>query len=225
MGSEFRYALRDNLKGNWDFKIISDKDYGNTRWELAGRHEQVIGKDLTFKTNVDLVSDKDFVLDFGLTPAIRAENLLKSTAYIEKPFTKSLLTVEMAYFRNLTAKDNDTTFKYLPHATFFTEYIPILKNKLYTDLYFDLTNFYRERGDKFTRFALEPRVRLPYSWNGINFLFNSTFYETAYLIDHITTESGSSTSERHTMRLEGDANMQLIRNYNLIFFNSVKCKA
>ena len=219
VGSEFRYALKENLKGAWDFKIISDRDYDNTRWELSGKHEQVIGKDLTFKTNVDLVSDKDFVLDFGLTPAIRAENLLKSTAYIEKPFTKSLLTVEMAYFRNLTSKDNDTTFKYLPHATFFTEFIPILKNKFYTDLYLDVTNFYRERGDKFTRFAFEPRIRLPYSWNGINFVLNSTFYETAYLIDHVATESGSSTSERHTMKLQGDANVQLIRNYNLDFLN------
>ena len=219
VGSEFRYALRENLKGAWDFRIISDKDYGNTRWELQGKHEQVIGKDLTFKSNVDLVSDKDFVLDFGLTPMIRAENLLKSTVYIEKPFTKSLLTVEGAYFRNLTAKDNDTTYKYLPHATFFTEYIPILKNKFYTDIYTDFTNFYRETGSKFSRLAFEPRVRLPFSWNGINFLLNSTFYETLYFIDHTTTESGSSTSERHTMRLEGDANIQLIRNYNLDFLN------
>jgi LPS-assembly protein len=219
LGSEFRYFIRQDLKGEWDYKIISDRDYGNTRWELTGRHEQLIGKDLTFKANVDFVSDKDVVLDFGITPAKRAEHLLKSTAYVEKPFTASLLTVEAAYFRNLTVKDNDATFKYLPRATFFTEYIPIMKNKFYTNFYFDLNNFYREQGTTFTRLAFEPRVRLPYSWNGVNFLFNATFYETAYLIDHAANESGSSTSERHAMKVEGDANIQLIRNYNLDFLN------
>ena len=217
MGTEFRYALREDMKGVWEYSIISDRDYGNTRYELKGRHEQVIGKDLTFKTNVDYVSDKDYILDFALTPAQRSEDLLKSTAYVERPFKKSLLTVETAYFRNLTTKDNDTTFKYLPHATFFTEYVPLMKNRAYTDFYSDLTNFYRERGDKVTRFGIEPRFRMPYSWKGINLLLNTVFYETGYLINRVTTESGSSTAERHTVRIEGDSNVQLLKNFSTDF--------
>jgi hypothetical protein len=154
------------------------------------------------------------LLDFGLTPLIRAESLLKSTAYVEKPFERSLLTVEAAYFRNLTARDNDTMFKYLPHATFFTEYIPIMKNRFYTDFTSDFTSFYREKGDRFTRLGIEPRLRMPYSWRGMNFLFSATYYETAYLINRVTTETGSSTAERHTVRIQGDSNVQFIRNYN-----------
>ncbi len=219
VGSEFRYSLREDLKGSWDFSIISDRDYGGTRWEAKGKHEQVLLKDLTFKANVDYVSDKDFVLDFAPTPLLRSENLLKSTAYVEKPFTKSLLTVEAAYFRNLTVRDNDGTFKYLPHATFFTESIPVLKNRFYTDFYSDFTTFYRERGDRFTRWGIEPRFRLPYSVKGINFLFGATYYQTAYMIDRVTTETGSSTAERHTVRLEADSNVQLIRNYNSQLLN------
>jgi LPS-assembly protein len=214
LGTEFRYALREDLKGAWDYFIISDRDYGGTRFELKGKHEQVFGKDLQFKTNIDYVSDKDVLLDFGLTPLIRSENLLKSTAYVEKPFDRSLLTVETAYFRNLTVRDNDSMFQYLPRATFFTEYIPILKGKLYTDLYSDFTSFYRPKGDRFTRMAFEPRLRLPYSVNGMNFLFSATYYETGYLINRVTTEEGSSTAERHTVRLQGDSNVQFIRNYN-----------
>ncbi|HEY3278102.1 MAG TPA: LPS assembly protein LptD, partial [Syntrophorhabdaceae bacterium] len=219
VGSEFRYSLREDLKGAWDFFIISDKDYGGTRYELKGRHEQVIGKDLTFKTNIDYVSDKDVLVDFGLTPLIRSESLLKSNAYIEKPFERSLLTVEAAYFRNLTQRDNDTMFKYLPHATFFTEYIPILKNRFYTDFVSDFTTFYREKGDKFTRLAFEPRFRMPYSYKGMNFLLSATYYETAYLINRVTTESGSSTAERHTARIQADSNVQFIRNYNTSLFD------
>ena len=219
LGTEFRYALTENTRGIWGFSIIDDKDYGGTRWEVKGKHEQIIGNDLTLKANIDYVSDKDFVLDFAPTPAERAENLLKSTAYVEKPLNKSLLTVETAYFRNLTTKDNDSTFKYLPHSTFFTEYMPLMKNRFYTDFASDFTYFYRERGDRVARWGIEPRFRVPYSWNGLNFLMNATYYQTAYMVDRVTTESGSSLAERHTVRLEGSTNVQLIRNYNTSFLN------
>ena len=85
-GAQFRYAVRENLRGAWDFWIINDKDYDGTRWELKGKHEQVIGNDLTLKANIDYVSDKDVILDFAPTPALRSENLLKSTGLRGKAF-------------------------------------------------------------------------------------------------------------------------------------------
>ncbi|MBA4418790.1 MAG: hypothetical protein C0392_12910 [Syntrophus sp. (in: bacteria)] len=215
-GGEFRYALREDLKGGWQAQIISDRDYNGTRYQIKGRHEQVIGQDFTFKTNIDYVSDKDFIKDFAPTVVLRSENVLKSTAYVEKPFAKSLMTVEAAYFRNLIVRDNDRTFQYLPHATFFTESIPVMKGRFFIDLQTNLTAFTRPAGDTFTRLGLEPRIRVPYSWKGVNFLLSSTFYETAYLINRRDTE-GSTTKNRQTLKLEGDANIQLMRNYQAGF--------
>jgi LPS-assembly protein len=216
---EFRYALREDLKGQWYSTIIQDKDEGDmTRWELKGQHEQKLGRDYTLKTKVDQVSDFNYVKDFGTTVAERSENVLKSTAYIEKPMPLGLLTAETAYFRDLTHRDNDPTFKYYPHATYFTEDLPILKDRFYFDLSGDLNNFYREKGSSYTRFAVEPRLRLPYSWNGVNFLFSGKAYETLYYVDGSDQED-RDTKGRLTYQLEGNSNIQLVRDYFTSLFN------
>ena len=163
LGAEFRYMPKEDLKGNWQYFIIQDREYDHTRWQLKGQHEQKFYDDLQLKSDVRFVSDEDYLKDYGDTYAERSETQLKSTAYLEKPFKKSLLTTEMAYFRNLLTKDNDYTYKYLPHVSFFTEYIPFLRNRLFTDVSSDFTTFYREKGDTYSRLGFEPKIRLPYS--------------------------------------------------------------
>jgi len=217
LGAEFRYMPREDFKGEWQFMIMRDRDYGNTRWELKGQHKQVFYDDLELKSNVRLVSDADYLKDLASTSAERSDTQLKSTAYLEKPFQKSLLTTEIAHFRNLLNKDNDYTYQYLPHMTFFTEYIPFFGNRLYTDVSSDFTTFYREKGDTYSRLGFEPKVRLPYSLHGLNLLASAGLIETAYLIGESDTFH-NNTAFRHTFHFEGDANMQFIRNYSTDLF-------
>ncbi len=217
-GVQFRYALKEDLKGTWDYSIIQDKAYDGTRWQLTGKHEQTFFGDLQLKANLHFVSDEDYLEDFGSTPQDRAEDLLKSTAYVEKPFEKSLLTTEVSYFRNLTQRDNDFTYQYLPSMTFFTEYIPLAKGKLFTDFSSDFTNFYRKQGDTYSRLNLEPALRLPFSFHGLNLLASGTLFETGYLINRSDTIN-HDTAERHTFNIEGDANMQFIRDYKTDFLD------
>jgi LPS-assembly protein len=218
LGAEFRYMPKEDFKGNWQYFIIQDSEYNHTRWQLKGQHEQRFYDDLQLKSNVRLVSDEDYLKDYGATSAERSETQLKSTAYLEKPFNKSLLTTEMAHFRNLLTKDNDYTYKHLPHVSFFTEYIPFLRNRLFTDISSDFTTFYREKGDTYSRLSFEPKIRLPYSLNGINFLVSGKLIETAYLIGKSDTIN-KNTSYRQTFHLEGDANMQFIRSYSTDIFD------
>jgi LPS-assembly protein len=218
-GVEFRYAPREDTKGVWDYSIISDRQYDGTRWQLRGQHEQVFMQNIALKANLRFMSDNDYLKDFGTTVSERSETLIKSTAFLEIPAKKSLLTAEVANFRNLLSDDNNkSTFQYYPHASFFTEYIPILDGKLYTDFVTDYTSFYRDKGDKASRLGIEPRVRLPYSWNGINFLLNGTLLETAYLINRVNGSS-NDTEYRHTFRIEGDMNTQFMRYYYTDFLN------
>jgi LPS-assembly protein len=219
-GAEFRYAPREDLKGDWYASIIKDKDYDNTRYQIKGKHEQVIGKDMIFKMNVNHVSDINYLKDFGLNIQERSENMLKSTAYIEKPLPRSLVTFETSYFKNITQKENDYTLKYLPFVSFFTEYIPVMKEMFYTDVRVDYTNFYREKGDRYSRLNFEPSLRLPFSYNGINFLINGTLYETAYLINAADNTGSSNSSKLHqTAKIEGNMNTQFYRNYYTEMFN------
>jgi LPS-assembly protein len=217
-GGEFRYMPKEDHRGNWQFFIIQDRDYDHTRWQLKGQHEQKFFDDLQLKSDVRLVSDKDYLMDYGGTFAERSEIQLKSTAYLEKPFKKSLLTTEMAYFRNLLTKDNDYTYQHLPRISFFTEYIPFLRDKLFTDFSSNFTTFYREKGDTYSRLGFEPKIRFPYSLKGINFLVSGGLIETAYLTGRSET-SNKDTAYRQIFYLEGDANMQFIRNYSTDIFN------
>ena len=148
----------------------------------------------------------------------RAENLLKSNAYVEKPFSNSLLTVEGAYFRNLLVKENDTTFKYYPHATFFTNYFPVFQKMLYADISTDLINFYREKGDKYSRLSIEPRLQLPISWKGLNLLLSGTLAEKLYYVNQ-QDFGDTGTKNLETVKLEGSANLQFLRNYDVSYLN------
>lgn len=213
VGGQFRYAIKEDLKGEWESAIIDDRDYGHTRYNIKGKHEQVFFKDLQFKANVWHVSDKDYLKDFGKDVQERSENMIKSSVFVEKPFTKSLFTAEMAAFRNLMVKDNDSTFQYFPEVSYFTEFIPVFGGKMYFDLNSNLTNFYREKGSTFTRFGVDPSLRLPYSFKGINTLVSATAYETAYLVNRGDTIS-NGTKQRQVFRLEGDVNTQFMRSYN-----------
>ncbi len=180
---EYRYYLKEGLKGAWNFAIIDDTKYDHWRYEIKGKHEQTLFKDLRLKTNINYVSDYAYLKDFGDSIDERSENLLRSSAYLEKPFKNSLLTVEGAHFRDLSTKENDTIFKFYPHATFFTEYLPIIRRFLYADISTDVTNFYREKGNTYSRVSIEPRLRLPFSWNGVNFLLSGTLFEKFYYVD------------------------------------------
>jgi LPS-assembly protein len=215
---EFRYALKEGLKGTWNVAVIDDKEYDHWRYEIKGKHEQTLFKDLRLKTNIDYVSDFRYLVDFGQTVQERSENLLKSTAYVEKPFSNSLLTVEGAYFKNLLIKDNDTTFKFYPHATFFTNYFPFLGRLLYADISSDLINFYREKGNTYSRLSIEPRVQLPLSWKGLNFLLSGTLFEKIYYVNQSGPED-TSTKNLETVKVEGITNVQLMRNYSVGLWN------
>jgi hypothetical protein len=88
-----------------------------------------------------------------------------------------------------------------------------MKEKLFTDISADFINFYRETGDRYSRLSLEPKLRLPFSWNGINLLLNGTMYETMYLV-YYADRDARETKRRETFKVEGDMNVQLMRNYN-----------
>lgn len=211
-GTEFRYASSDDFKGQWDYFIIKDKEYDGTRWRLRGKHENKFFKDLQLKTDIQLVSDMDYLKDFGVNVAERSENQIRSTAFVEKPLTGSLFTGGLSYYRSLLSKDNNSTYQRLPYLSFFTEYIPLLGGIAFTDFSSEFVSFQREKGDTFSRLALEPKIRFPFSIHGINFLVSGTLMETAYLVNRSDTIDNTSHL-RSTFRLEGDANMQFVRNF------------
>lgn len=212
LGAQYRYFIREDLKGELEGNIINDNDYGDVRYQLKAKHQQVFFKDLKLKANIWHVSDNDYLKDFGKTITERSESQLKSTVYLEKPLRKSLLTGGVSKFRNLLMDDDSTIFQYYPEITYFTEYIPIARTNMYLDLNSSLTNFYRDKGDTFTRMTLDPSLKLPLPYKGLNTLLSGTLYESGYLVNRGDTYNGT-TKHRQTFRLDGDTNMQFLKTY------------
>ena len=217
-GVEYRYTPSETTRGQWYGSIIDDKEYGHTRYQISGQHEQVFG-DTTFKADIDRVSDFDYLEDLGLTLNDRAENSLRSVVFAEKPLDKSLLTGEAAYFQDLTQKSNGTTFQYLPEVSYFTEYLPIFKEKMYTDLSADATNFSGNTGDRFTRAIVTPTVRVPYSLDGLNFLYSGGVTEKSYLADQRTAGTSDDTVHHEALTVQGDANATFLKNSSTNLFS------
>jgi LPS-assembly protein len=220
--AEYRYFTSEGLKGKWNASIIDDRDYGHSRYNIRGEHFQAITSSLNLKSKIDYVSDQDYLKDFGITTLERAENSVKSTLFAEQSIKKSLLTAETTYFRTLVQKDNDQTFRYLPFVSFFTEYVPVLKNTFYADIASDFVNFSRDQGTTYSRFSAEPALRLPFHVKGFNLLTSSTLVEKVYSINQKGSpdqeQNGQRTETFQTVKVEGDANFQAVRNWQTELF-------
>ena len=216
-GIEYRYAPTETTNGLWYASILDDIEYGHTRYEIKGDHEQTFG-DINFKADINHVSDFDYLEDLGLNVTERSQNSLRSVAFAEKPFSSSLLTGEMAYFQDLTQKHNDATLQYLPSFSYFTEYLPLLRQKLYADVSTDVTNFVSDTSGRFTRFTANPTVRVPYSLNGFNFLFSEGVTEKSYLADP-TSPNANETLHHETYTVQGDVGAQFLKNSSTGLFN------
>ena len=212
LGGEYRYFIREDFKGELEGNIINDNEYGDVRYQLKAKHQQVFFKDLKLKANIWDISDNDYLQDFGETVAERTESQIKSTVYLEKPLHKSLLTGGATKFRNLLVDDDSYIFQYYPEITYFTEYIPVPHTNMYFDLNSSLTNFYRDKGDTFTRITVDPSLRLPLPYKGLNTLLSATLYESGYLINRGDTYDGT-TKNRQTFRFDDDMNMQFVKTY------------
>ncbi len=221
---EYRYFISPSFRGQWAASIIDDTMFKHTRWNIVGEHTQAINDSLTLKAKVYQVSDQDYLKDFGITTLQRSENSVKSTVFAEQLLTKSMLTAETTYFRTLAQESNNQTFQYLPFVSFFTEYVPLLRDKFYTNVSSDIANFYREQGSSYSRFAAQPAAHVPFHFEGLNFLASSTLIERLYSINQQGIVPGApvdseqkSSDHFQTVMIEGDANFQAYRNYKTDF--------
>lgn len=221
---EYRYFISPGLKGMWSASIIDDSKFHHTRWNITGEHTQAINDSLTIKAKVYQVSDQDFLEDFGLTTLERAENSVKSTVFAEQFLTKSLLSAEATFFRTLVVANNGHTVQYYPFLTYFTEYLPLLKDKMYTNVSSGFANYERDQGTTYRQFNVEPSLRMPFHVEGFNLLASTTLIERLYSINQkpsvdTSIDSNQKQSDNfQTVMIQGDANFQAFRNYKTDLF-------
>ena len=201
----------ETTKGGWYGTILDDMKYGHTRYQIRGKHEQTLRRH-------EHQGRYRSRLRFRLSEGSRVERQPRGARIplgrwrSSRSLGRSLLTAEAAYFDDLSQKSNDATLHYAPSASYFTEYLSVLKQRAYVDLSSDATNFMNDKGDRFTRFTATPALRVPYSVSGLNFLFSGAVTEKTYLTDQRTATTNENSVHHELLTVQGDANMQFRKN-------------
>ena len=125
-GVEYRYALSDTTKGQWYGTIIDDMKYDHTRYQIKGEHEELFGDDLTFKADINRVSDFDYLEDLGLTTLERSESSLRSVAFAEKPFRDPFSPRKAPIFRTSPRRATAPPCKTSPRSPILPSMCPYL---------------------------------------------------------------------------------------------------
>jgi LPS-assembly protein len=235
-GVEYRYAWSRRAQGQIKGFYIWDERYDRSlwwkqredksRWSIFAEHDQSFPGRYYIKTNVNLVSDKDYPVDFdkdvpdeALIDA-RSRNQLESTLMLGKDWEWGALGTEFSYFQDLTKEQkrlvdsNRVTMQRLPQATFFLYQDQFFKTPLFYEMEAEGTNFWRQDGTRGGRMDLYPRLSIPLKpYDIVRFEPWISYRETIYFPDDDPMEQYDEVTSREMF----DAGASLATTISKVF--------
>jgi LPS-assembly protein len=235
-GVEYRYAWSRRAQGQIKGFYIWDERYDRSlwwkqredksRWSIFAEHDQSFPGRYYIKTNVNLVSDKDYPVDFdkdvpdeALIDA-RSRNQLESTLMLGKDWEWGALGTEFSYFQDLTKEQkrlvdsNRVTMQRFPQATFFLYQDQFFKTPLFYEMEAEGTNFWRQDGTRGGRMDLYPRLSIPLKpYDIVRFEPWISYRETIYFPDDDPMEQYDEVTSREMF----DAGASLATTISKVF--------
>ncbi|MGV8074842.1 MAG: LPS-assembly protein LptD [Syntrophobacteraceae bacterium] len=209
------------------------------RYWLRGRHSLELPGDIKARIDVDLVSDRNYLREFGngLTSFGSSDRLFRefsgrgilsdetilareSVVCLEKSYESSLLSVDLRYWDQLDRDQQDTTLQRLPAIAYDVAPTWIEETPFYYSLRSSLVNFWRPEGGIGDRLSFHPRIYCPLHWQSyINVESSFGFRADSYWVDRI---SGSEPWEGNLFPdLIVETSSRLNRVYPIKFGNYV----
>jgi LPS-assembly protein len=144
LGAQYRYMIDKRSYGEFDGDAIQDAEYGNkTRW-TANFTEQFnpVGQ-LYLRSQVNLVSDKDYVNDYPHdVPGLYAR-YLRSDMIANNLWQNYDVNVDAQHWIDLSVDDNSSTWQRYPDVQFDSISQRIGPVPVYWNLHAAADNFYR----------------------------------------------------------------------------------
>ncbi len=137
----------------------------DNRWRLKLNHTELMNNGFVFKANADVLSDKEYLLDFG-KGADRGVESIESNLSISKATADYSLVGQMRFFNNLLVEGDTKTFNRAPELTFTMPNKGIYTSPFYFSMDSSLVNFSRKEGVKGQRLDWLGRVSLPLNPDG-----------------------------------------------------------
>ncbi|WP_223912199.1 LPS-assembly protein LptD [Geobacter sp. AOG1] len=158
LGLDYRYLGNAGSHGNLASYGIYDRLEGRGRGEIKLVQLQAIASALTFRSDLDLTSDRTFLNDYGETTGVYNRQFLDSSASVSWHRQAYLVNIEGRYADNLNAPNNRATLQRLPVVNFSVIPQRLWGGPIYAALDSQFTNFHRNDGSRGERFILNPAL-------------------------------------------------------------------
>jgi LPS-assembly protein len=168
-GLEYRYFLKDDLKGEMSYTFIDDAGYTDHdgikseegfRWGLDVYHRQTLPGDIKALVDVNLVSDDSYLEDFADNVNMRTAPYLESRASLLKEWYPASMILDASWFENLSDSDNSdrSTLQRLGRFTTYVRPVSLFGTPVAFEMDGSVTNFHRDEGLRALRLNVAPRL-------------------------------------------------------------------
>ncbi len=202
-GAEYRYIRKTNSYGEAYIYHFNENDIdrvrefraadgnlsrpmsaGNNRWQFRLRHTELFTRGFRLKADINIVSDDEYLLDFGTNNEDKSLESLESNISLSKNWSGYSLVVQLRVFDNLLLGDDSATFKRLPEVSFSSIGKRIHSTPFYISLSSSYINFTRKSGFTGHRLDARPKLSLPLRPGGyFDFTPYFTPRGTLYVVD------------------------------------------
>lgn len=158
LGVEHRYIRRRGSEGEFKGYLINDSTANMVRGNLIEKHQEIVSPTFNIKSELNLVTDKDFFRDYGEVNGVYNQQILTSRVSITKGWSLLSMATEFNFIQDLQAASNRGTLQRLPTVTLNATRQKLGSLPLYFSMDSTLDNFYRETGMKGVRENIRPAL-------------------------------------------------------------------
>lgn len=155
-GVDYRYLRPHESHGELRAFGIYDTNEEGFRGEVQQKHLEILTPNLTLASNIHMISDRRYYLDYGEYSGEYNRQLLESTVSFDRRWDRNGVSGELRFTQDLEAPDNDATLQRLPGLSFIAAGDMI--GPLLFSMDSSLANFTRELGATGQRLVLHPRL-------------------------------------------------------------------
>ncbi|HTP63841.1 MAG TPA: LPS assembly protein LptD [Geobacteraceae bacterium] len=160
IGVDYNYKRENDSLGKIFAYSIFDTTENKLRGNFVTKQQEWFSPSLVFKSDVNLVSDRTFFLDYSEENGVYNQQITDSSVSLTKNWQNNSLAGEVRYVDDLLALNNRETFQKLPNINFTAIRQKVLDTPLYLALDSSFTNYYREDGQKGPRIDLHPFAQI-----------------------------------------------------------------
>lgn len=179
--AEYRYALSETTTGTWRGSYVADRIQDRDRGDLQIRHVQVLPGRIALRADVNMVSDREFPVDFGDTVEVTAQREIESRVLLGRTWDDVVAAGRFSVFRSLVEEvPSSTVQQILPQASLGLPPVRLESSPFFGAVEGSLTNFYRQEGVRGQRLDLFPRLIVPLHLGPVATLTGQAGYRVTY---------------------------------------------